>query len=159
MQLSRGRFSRPTLDHRETEILQPFLIQPGSHSPNPFRVYWLSEQRVTSAPSGILRKDSMAAVSSAMLLVPCFWIKPQCSVRSPSGDSITAPQAQGPGLVGLQDPSHQLGYWHPACVTTLPFTPVLIYHLPSDPQKIPAPRFARWYHIFPRQQVFPRRGH
>ena len=50
----------------------------------------------------------MATVNSAMLLVPKAWMKPKCSVRSPSGDWITAPQAHGPGLVGAQAPSHQI---------------------------------------------------
>ena len=96
-------------------VRQPFRIHPGSHSPRPFSVYWLSEQSTTCAPAGTLRSDSMAAVSSAILLVPMGWMKPQCSVRSPSGDSITAPQAQGPGFVGAQAPSHQIFQWLNVC--------------------------------------------
>ena len=87
------------------ELRNPLRSQPARHSVMPLSTYWLSDTSSTAAPSGMRVRPSIAAVSSAIWLVP--WpMKPLCAATSPpSGAITTAPQAAGPGLLGAHAPS------------------------------------------------------
>jgi hypothetical protein len=87
------------------ELRQFFRSQPLRHSLRPLSTYWLSETSSTVAPSGTRPSPSIAAVISAIWLVPCPMKPRACSTSRPSGRRITAPHAAGPGLLGAQAPS------------------------------------------------------